>query len=62
LEKIKYASVVDGKQIAKEYGVGALPALVFFRDGALLGRVEGYFEDGGAEKELLKKKIEEILE
>ncbi|MDR1071576.1 MAG: hypothetical protein LBL21_02970, partial [Rickettsiales bacterium] len=61
-EKIKYASVIDGEKIAKEYGIAARPALVFFRDGALIGKTEGYFESGGAEKELLKKKIKEIVE
>ena len=41
--------------------VEELPALVFFRDGIEIGKVEGYFEDNVGERGLLEKKIREIL-
>ena len=40
LNKVAYRAVADGKEIAAEYGVAALPALVFFKDGARVGKVE----------------------
>lgn len=46
-------------KIQAEYGVEVLPALVFFRGGEMVGKVEGYY---GEDRKLeLRKKIQEII-
>ena len=61
LEKVAYRAVADGKEIAGEYGVSALPALVFFKNGKQIGKIDGYFENSAAERALLEKQIAGIL-
>ncbi len=58
---IKYRKVkLEGNALVKKYGVGSLPSLLFFNNGKLAGKIEGYYEDS-QEKEL-KSKIEKILQ
>jgi len=56
---IKYASVVGAKKL---FGVSVLPALVFFKNGEVIGKTEGYFENSETETAVLKKKVKEILD
>lgn len=56
---IKYRKVEASDELVKKYGVADLPALLFFKGGKILGKVEGYFETT-AKKEL-KDKIAKIL-
>ncbi|MDR0449126.1 MAG: 4Fe-4S binding protein [Rickettsiales bacterium] len=43
-------------------GVSELPALVLFRDGKQIGKVEGYFENCKGERDLLESKIKKLLQ
>lgn len=56
---IKYRKMEAADSLLRKYGVKKLPALLFFRDGKMLGKVEGYFES----KEIaeLKERISKIL-
>lgn len=57
---VKYRKMKIDSQFKKKYGVKILPALLFFKDGRLLGKIEGYYEEN--QKGELLKKIEEILD
>ncbi|MCL2339060.1 MAG: 4Fe-4S binding protein [Proteobacteria bacterium] len=61
MRKIKYASVVDTESLAKKYNVSDFPALVFFKDGVQIGKIEGYFENSESEQALLKNRIKKII-
>lgn len=50
---------VESDEIMKKYDVSELPALLFFRDGKLLGKVEGYFQTD--QKNKIREKINEII-
>ncbi|MCL2369362.1 MAG: 4Fe-4S dicluster domain-containing protein [Alphaproteobacteria bacterium] len=41
--------------------VSKLPALVLFKDGQKVGKIEGFFENSESEIALLKKKISEVI-
>lgn len=58
---IKYRKVeLKSDELLKKYQINKLPALVFFKDGKLLGKVEGHY---GTNNILdLKNKIDNILE
>jgi len=56
-----YRAAEDGPALAKQFGVSELPALVFFRDGEQIGKVEGYYAPDESERALLAKRIKEIL-
>ena len=57
---IKYRKMkAEGGSFLKKYGVKELPALLFFKDGKLTGKIEGYFEN--KKKEELIMKINKIL-
>ena len=56
---IKYRKVEADEELKKKYEIIKLPALLFFKDGKMLGKIEGYFEN--SEKEKLKAKIGKIL-
>ena len=45
--------------LLKKYNIKELPALLFFKNGKLLGKIEGYFDT--KKKETVKKKIKEII-
>jgi Fe-S-cluster-containing hydrogenase component 2 len=61
LEKIAYRACENGREIMAGYDVGALPALVFFRDGAQIGKIEGFYENSESEKALLRRQVAGIL-
>jgi thiol-disulfide isomerase/thioredoxin len=57
---VKYRKMeVKDDSLLKKYGVSKLPALLFFNDGKLVGKIEGFFEDKEISK--MKKKIRKIL-
>ena len=52
---IKYRKIkVKDNSLLKKYRVKELPALLFFNDGKLTGKIEGYY-DIGKKRELMKK-------
>jgi len=55
---IKYRKI-ENVALAKKYRIRALPALLFFSNGKLIDKIEGYYGDG--KKEELKRRIEVIL-
>lgn len=58
---IKYRKVeLKGDEILERYQIKTLPALVFFKDGELLGKIEGYY--GTNQVSEIKSKIDNILE
>lgn len=56
---IKYRKVEVGRALAEKYKIKELPTLIFFKDGGLLGKVEGYYDN--KQKEELLKKIKLII-
>ena len=62
LDKVTYRACENGKEIAARYGVLELPALVFFKDGRRIGKIEGFFFDDSAERDVLIRKVQRILE
>lgn len=57
--EIKYCKVEASDKLKNKYGIKQFPALLFFREGKSLGKIEGYFENSANEK--LKNKIAKIL-
>lgn len=57
---IKYRKVEVGKALVREYKIKELPTLIFFKNGELLGKIEGYYDN--KKKEKLIKKIKLIVE
>jgi len=59
---IKYhkMEIATDSKLMKKYEIDKLPSLLFFREGKLLGKVEGYFEE--KDKEILKDKVAKILD
>jgi NAD-dependent dihydropyrimidine dehydrogenase PreA subunit len=55
---IRYRKVEVGKGLAKKYQVKKLPALLFFKKGRLLGKIEGFWE--AKKREDLREKIEKL--
>ncbi len=57
---IKYRKMeVKDNSLLNKYKIKELPALLFFKDGRMAGKIEGYFES--REREELKGKIDKIL-
>lgn len=56
--KYRKIEVKDGLLI-KKYKVVELPAILFFKNGRLLGKIEGYYELWNSEK--LKEKMDKII-
>ena len=56
---IKVANPYD--ELLATLGVFELPAMVFFRDGKQIGKIEGYFENSESERAVLERKIKKIL-
>lgn len=50
---------VESDDIMKKYDVSELPALLFFKDGKFLGKVEGYFQVD--QKNEIRKIIKDII-
>lgn len=57
--KYRKIEVEKGDQLLEDYGVMQLPSLVFFKDGKLIGKIEGYYDY--MKKLELDKKIAAIL-
>jgi len=52
---LKYRKMkAEDKTLLGKYGVKELPALLFFRDGKLLGKIEGYY-DKDRKNEIMEK-------
>jgi len=59
--KVKYRKIEVGESdpLLKEYKTTRLPSLLFFKDGHLEGKIEGYYDS--RKKGTLAKKINEII-
>lgn len=57
---IKYRKVEVGKALVEKYKIKELPALIFFKNGEFLGKIEGYYDN--KKKEKLIEKIKLIVE
>ena len=55
---IRFQKVNASEELAKKYGLTKLPALLFFKEGRLLGSIQGYWEEEN--KKDLKEKIENL--
>jgi ferredoxin len=59
---IKVFRAQTDKNIENEFGITEIPALLFFKDGELIGKIEGFFfDDNPTEKALLISKVKKIL-
>jgi thioredoxin-related protein len=56
---VKYRKIEAEKDLMEKYKIKKLPALLFFKKGKLLGKVEGYYDNN--KKEALLKKIKTII-
>ena len=57
---VKYRKLkIENDGLLKKYKIAKLPSLLFFKRGALLGKIEGYY--GVTEKKKLKANILKIL-
>jgi ferredoxin len=58
--KIKYKKVkVTDKSLLTKYKIKELPALLFFKEGKLLGKIEGFYDD--EKQQELQTKIDKIM-
>jgi len=60
---VKYRKIeVKDSSLPKRYGIKKLPSLLFFKDGKMIGKIEGYYEyeDRGKLKEKINKIISKI--
>ena len=55
----RYYKVNFTDNLLKEYDIKELPSLLMFKDGKLIGKVEGYYPV--EEKEVFMNKINELL-
>ncbi|MFC1617811.1 4Fe-4S dicluster domain-containing protein [Patescibacteria group bacterium] len=62
-DKIKYRKVnLTSDKLKKKYEIKELPALLFFKEGKLLGKVEGVYDDRKREeKKKLIKAVKNII-
>jgi len=59
-KSFKYSKLNDSKgTFKKKFNLNKLPALLFFENGKLIGKIEGYYEN--KDKNMLAQKIEVIL-
>lgn len=56
---VKYRKIKDDGFLSKKYKIKELPSLLFFKNGKLIGKIEGYFEIKDEEK--LKERINKIV-
>jgi thioredoxin 1 len=56
---IKYRKVETDDTLMKKYGVKKLPSLLFFKNGKLLGKIEGFYHKD--KKKELTEKINKII-
>ena len=57
--KYKKIEIREDTQLLKKYEIANLPALLFFKNGKLLGKIEDHYTP--EKKEELKEKIDEII-
>ena len=62
--QVKFRKLESDEQLKKNYNIKHFPALLFFEEGKLLGKVEGYYSksEKGVLLEKIRKCIEEINE
>ena len=58
-QNVKYRKMGADSSFLEKYSVKDLPCLLFFKDGKLIGTIEGYYNN--EHKEDLLRKINEIL-
>lgn len=57
---VKYRKIeVKDNSLPEKYGIRELPALLFFKDGKLTGKIEGYYDT--EKKEDIIKKVNRII-
>jgi thioredoxin-related protein len=56
---VKFRKTEITDEIKEKYQVEKLPSLLFFENGKLIGKIEGFYE--AEKKEILLDKIKEIL-
>ncbi len=61
IEKTHIKVINPSDELLAVVKVSEFPALVFFRDGKQIGKIEGFFENSQSEKSLLKSKIGKII-
>ncbi len=55
---IKYRKVdITTEKLLKKYNIKKLPSLLFFKEGKLIGKIEGYVDD----KDKMKKEVNKIV-
>ncbi len=60
-ENTRYRKIeVKDDNLLKKYNIKELPALLFFKDGKQVGKIEGYYQED--EKDKLMKQIADIIE
>jgi len=57
--KFRKINVGDDESLLKTYEITKLPSLLFFKDGKLIGKIEGYH--GNKDEEMIIEKIKEII-
>jgi NAD-dependent dihydropyrimidine dehydrogenase PreA subunit len=57
--KYRKMEIKDKKGVFKKYAISRLPALLFFKSGKLIGKIEGYYDK--KQKESLSKKVLKII-
>lgn len=58
--RIKYRKVEAGENLVEKYKIKELPVLIFFRNGEIFGKIEGFYEN--KQKDELAKKIGKIMQ
>ena len=59
---VKYIRAETSEAACESLGVQDIPAIVFFKNGEIIGRVQGmYFNDNTSEKALLLSQVKKIL-
>ena len=57
---VKYGKVeIQDDSFLKKYNIKKLPCLLFFKNGKLIGKIEGYYEF--KDKEEVKERINKIV-
>ena len=58
---MKFCKINIGKdkKIMEKYGITKLPSLMFFKEGKIIGKIQGYYDVD--KKNELKEKIQKIL-
>jgi len=59
--KVKYRKIELGRddELVKTYDINNFPCLLFFKDGKLVGKIEGYYSN--SQKKILIGKIKKIM-